>query len=115
MSPTVLKHGVFQAIADPTRRELLKLLVDKEEPIVSISEHFPISRTAVNKHLAILLDAGLVSRQRIGRETRYKSHMGPLIEVKEWLAYYEQFWDNKLNSLTNYVENENRTEKGALK
>ena len=104
MSPTALKHDVFQAIADPTRRQLLRLLVDKEEPIVSISEHFPVSRTAINKHLAVLLDAGLVRSQKVGRETRYRSQLEPLIEVREWLAYYEQFWDSKLTVLKHYME-----------
>ncbi len=55
------KHDVFQAIADPTRSRLLRLLADKEMPIASITEYFPISRTAVNKHLHVLSDAGLVS------------------------------------------------------
>ncbi len=108
MSPTATKHDVFQAIADPTRRELLRMLVGKDEPIVSISGHFRISRTAINKHLAVLSDARLVSSQRVGRETRYTAHLEPLIEVKEWLYHYEQFWDNKLTALKGYLEHEDR-------
>src|ERR1700730_2804196 len=72
LSRLKLEHDVFQAIADPTRRRLLKLLADKEMPITAITECFPISRTAVNKHLHVLSDAGLVSIQKVGRETRYK-------------------------------------------
>lgn len=104
MAPTTIKRDVFRAIADPTRRELLRLLADKEEPIVSISEHFPISRTAINKHLAVLLDAGLVTNQKVGRETRYRSQLEPLTEVKEWLAYLEQFWGSKLVALRHLIE-----------
>jgi DNA-binding transcriptional ArsR family regulator len=57
LSRLKLEHDVFQAIADPSRRRLLKLLADKEKPIAAITECFPISRTAVNKHLHVLSDA----------------------------------------------------------
>ena len=106
MTPATLKHDVFQPIADPTRRELLRLLVDKDEPIVSLAEHFPITRTAINKHLAVLSEAGLVTSQKVGRETWYKSQLEPLTEVKEWLSYLEEFWSSKLSALKGYVEKE---------
>ena len=87
------KHDVFQAIADPTRRSLLKMLADKEMPIAAITDCFPISRTAVNKHLHVLSEAGLVSSQKVGRETRYKLQPEPLVELKNWLVFFEQYWD----------------------
>lgn len=98
------KHDVFQAIADPTRRELLSLLAEKEMPVTVISGHFPISRTAVSKHLHILEEAGLVSERKVGRETRYMLQPEPLLEIKRWLSYYEKFWDDKLAALKNFVE-----------
>ncbi|MFD0713446.1 ArsR/SmtB family transcription factor [Paenibacillus sp. GCM10027626] len=98
------KHDVFQAIADPTRRSLLKLLVDQELPVTVISSHYPISRTAVSKHLRVLAEAGLVKERKIGRETRYRLDTEPLRELKRWLAFYEQFWENKLTALKHYVE-----------
>ncbi|HYE82779.1 MAG TPA: metalloregulator ArsR/SmtB family transcription factor [Clostridia bacterium] len=98
------KHDVFQAIADPTRRELLSLLAEKELPVMEITGHFTMSRTAVSKHLRILKEAGLVSERKTGRETRYKLQPEPLIELKRWLSYYERFWDNKLAALKNFVE-----------
>lgn len=101
------KHDVFQAIADPTRRSLLKLLADKELPITTITKTFPISRTGVNKHLHVLSDAGLVSSQKVGRETRYKLQPEPLVELKEWLAFFEQYWDDKLSALKKFVETDN--------
>lgn len=100
------KHDVFQAIADPTRRSLLKLLVDKEMPIASITEYFPISRTAVNKHLHVLADAGLVSSRKVGRETRYNLQPESLVELKQWLSFFEQYWANKLFELKAYVESD---------
>jgi DNA-binding transcriptional ArsR family regulator len=101
------RHDVFQAIADPTRRSLLKLLADNEMHISSITECFPISRTAINKHLHVLSDAGLVSSQKVGRETRYKLQPEPLVELKQWLSFFEQYWENKLFALKEYVEADN--------
>jgi DNA-binding transcriptional ArsR family regulator len=104
MEASALKHDVFQAIADPTRRQMLGLLVGSELSIAAITERFSISRTAITKHLQVLSDAGLVSKQRVGRESHYVLQPEPLLEVKQWLAFYEQFWDNKLAMLKNYVE-----------
>lgn len=98
------KHDVFQAIADPTRRKLLQLLADQELPVTVISGHFPMSRTAVSKHLRILAEAGLVKDRKIGREVRYRLDPDPLLELKRWLAYYDRYWDNKLSMLQHYVE-----------
>jgi DNA-binding transcriptional ArsR family regulator len=102
-----LEHDVFQAIADPTRRSLLILLADNEMPIVAITECFPMSRTAVNKHLHVLTDAGLVTSQKVGRETRYKLQPEPLVELKQWLSFFEQYWENKLSALKEFVETTN--------
>lgn len=98
------KHDVFQAIADPTRRTLLRLLANEEMPVTMISSHFSISRTAVSKHLRVLSDAGLVREQKVGRERRYRLQPEPLLEVKQWLSFYERFWDNKIAALKHFVE-----------
>lgn len=105
VNPT--KQDVFQAISDPTRRSLLKLLAEKELSITDIVEFYPISRTAINKHLHILFNAGLVRRQKVGRETRYKLTSEPLIELKDWLSFFEQYWDKNLLALKEYVEKNN--------
>ncbi len=104
MGATSLKHDVFQAIADPTRRKMLRLLVDQEMPLNVITGHFPISRTAVSKHLHILSDAGLVRERKVGRETRYRFQPEPLREVKRWLSFYERFWHDKMSALKDLVE-----------
>lgn len=103
-------HDVFQAIADPTRRSLLKLLANKEMSIASITECYPISRTAVNKHLQVLFDAQLVSSQKVGRETRYTLQPEPLLELQDWLTFFEQYWVNKLSALKEYVEADHNDE-----
>ncbi|OIU68746.1 ArsR/SmtB family transcription factor [Rossellomorea aquimaris] len=98
------KHDVFQAIADPTRREMLRLLSEKDRPISDITSHFSISRTAVTKHLGILTEADLVSGKKVGREKIYSLHPQPLAELRDWLSYYERFWNNKLSLLKHLVE-----------
>jgi DNA-binding transcriptional ArsR family regulator len=99
------KHDVFQAIADPTRRAVLRLLAEKELPISEIASHFPVSRTAIAKHLRILTEAELVSGRKVGREKIYRLHPEPLTQLKHWLAFYEKFWENKLSILKHVVEN----------
>jgi len=87
---------VFQAVSDPTRRSLLVLLADREMAIAGMAKRFPLSRTAVNKHLRVLSAAGLVTSRRAGRETRYRLRPEPLAELKEWLAFFDRYWDVKL-------------------
>ncbi|MGO4886359.1 ArsR/SmtB family transcription factor [Anaerobacillus sp. MEB173] len=106
MMSAAQKHDVFQAISDPNRRKILRMLADQELPVTMISSHFPISRTAVSKHLHILSEAKLVTAKKVGRENRYKLQPEALLELKEWLSFYEQFWDNKLAMLKHVVENE---------
>ncbi|WP_409290812.1 ArsR/SmtB family transcription factor [Peribacillus sp. SCS-37] len=101
---TSAAHDVFRAVADPVRRRMLKLLSDKEMPIAAISDCFPISRTGVKKHLIYLSDAGLVRRRKVGREMRYTLNAGPLAEIKDWVSFFEEYWDDRLAALKDYVE-----------
>ena len=90
---------VFGAISHPARRRMLDLLVEADRSVNTLAGHFQMSRPAVSQHLRILLDAGLVTEQRFGRERRY--HLVPerLGPVREWIAHYEQFWDDRLQRL----------------
>ncbi|MFY0804889.1 ArsR/SmtB family transcription factor [Peribacillus frigoritolerans] len=99
------KHDVFQAIADPTRRKVLQLLAEGDLPISEITSHFTMSRTAIAKHLHILSEAELVSGRKVGREKRFRLQPEPLAELKQWLSFYDQFWDNKLSILKHVIEN----------
>lgn len=101
------QHDVFQAISDATRRDLLKLLAQTDEmSIAAITERFPITRTAVNKHLQVLSEAGLVTSLRVGRETRYKITPDPLTELQQWLSFFELYWEKKLSNLTAILESD---------
>ncbi|MGM0854877.1 MAG: ArsR/SmtB family transcription factor [Bacillota bacterium] len=101
---SAVKHDVFQAIADPTRREVLRLLSEKEMPISALTSHFPMSRTAIAKHLTILSEAELVKGEKVGREKIYHLQPEPLAKLQDWLSYYERFWTNKLSKLRHIVE-----------
>lgn len=90
------KHDVFHAIANPTRRQMLQLLADNKLSIAAIAKSFPISRTAVNKHLRVLSEARLGSCRKTGRETRYRLEPEPLVELKTWLSFFEGYWMNGL-------------------
>ncbi|OWR29972.1 transcriptional regulator [Saccharibacillus sp. O23] len=103
------EHDIFQAIADPSRRAMLKLLAEGELPIAAIAERFPISRTAVNKHLHVLANAGLVDSRRVGRQTRYRLRVEPLKQIGDWLSFFEGYWDDKLSALREWVEEEERS------
>lgn len=105
MANPAQKYDVFQAIADPTRREVLRLLSKEELPISEISKQFPMSRTAVAKHLQILAEAKLISGKKVGREKRYRLQPESFSELHEWLSYFDQFWNNKLSVLKYIAEN----------
>lgn len=109
------KYDVFQAIADPTRRAVLHLLTKEELPISKITAHFPISRTAIAKHLHILSEAKLISGRKEGREKIYHLQPEPLEELQQWLSYYNQFWNNKLSMLKHVVENNGESETRIIK
>lgn len=105
MNNTDQRHDVFVAIADPTRRKLIRLLADTEElPLHELTPHFQMGRTAVSKHLSILKEADLVINRKIGRETRYRLNAAPLQEVKDWLTFYEKFWNERALLLKNILE-----------
>ena len=90
---------VFVAIGHPARRRMLDLLIETERSVNSLAGHFQMSRPAVSQHLRILLDAGLVTEQRHGRERHYRLVPARLAPVRDWIAHYERFWDEHLQWL----------------
>ncbi|MFJ3389385.1 MULTISPECIES: ArsR/SmtB family transcription factor [unclassified Lysinibacillus] len=107
MSEKNQDRDVYAAIADPTRRQLIRLLADAEElPLHELTSQFQMGRTAVSKHLAILKDADLVIARRVGRETRYRLNAKPLQEIQDWVSYYEGFWKERMARLNLLLEEE---------
>lgn len=90
---------MFHAISHRARRQMLDLLTDTRRPVGDIAAHFKMSRPAVSQHLRILLDAGLLNEERHGRERRYQVVPERLGPVRDWIAQYERFWDDRLQRL----------------
>ncbi|PYI55543.1 ArsR/SmtB family transcription factor [Paenibacillus flagellatus] len=107
MSENNQLRDVFDAIADPTRRRLIRLLAEKDEiPLHELTVQFPMGRTAVSKHLTILKEAGLVLDRKVGRETRFRLNAAPLREIQDWVAFYSKFWSVNLMRLNQFLEEE---------
>lgn len=98
------RNAVFRALADPTRREILKVLRDGQKTVGEIAGNFPVSRPAISKHLRSLRSAGLVATRRDGRTSSCRLNGRPLRAVDEWLRDYEPFWKETMQSLKSYVE-----------
>ncbi len=97
------EQDVFGAIAHPARRRMLDLLLEADRSVNTIAGHFQMSRPAVSQHLHVLLDAGLVTEQRHGRERRYHLIPERLGPVRDWIAHYERFWDDHLQRLQDHL------------
>jgi DNA-binding transcriptional ArsR family regulator len=97
-------HDVFAAIGDTTRRRLLDLLAKGDMTAGQIAAPFAISRPAVSQHLRILLEAGLVSVRREGREQIYSLCATPIREVYDWAEHYQQFWTDRLSALGKHLD-----------
>ncbi len=97
------KPDVFAAISHRARRQMLDLLTGAERPVGDIAARFEMSRPAVSQHLRVLLDAGLITERRHGRERRYRLVPERLGPVRDWIAHYERFWDDHLQSLQEHL------------
>jgi DNA-binding transcriptional ArsR family regulator len=96
---------VLAALADPTRRQLLDVLVDVgRASATSLAAHLPVTRQAVVKHLHVLENADLVVRLRVGREVLFSADTGPLDASARWLAELSSAWDNRLAALKQRAE-----------
>lgn len=97
-------QGVFRALADPTRRDILMYLSQEELTIAEVSERFDITRGAVKKHLTILQEGELISVHKRGRESVNRLEPDALRTATDWLNYFSQFWDNKLHDLSHAID-----------
>ena len=96
---------VFQVVADPSRRQILRLLLKDSLTINSLAEHFDMSRPAVSKHIKILHGAGFISIQDIGRERHCILKQEGFEKLQEWINYFDKFWLSKLEKLKSLLDN----------
>lgn len=100
-----MRRDVFQAIADPTRRDIIQLLSRQSLNLNTVAGHFDISRPAISKHIRILMECGIVTVRQEGRERYCSADVKKLKEVDKWLDHYRKFWNRKLDALGKHLEN----------
>jgi DNA-binding transcriptional ArsR family regulator len=98
----------FQVIADPSRREMLRLLSKESLNINRLAENFDMSRPAVSKHIKILSAAGFISIEDIGRERYCMLKQDGFNELQEWIDYFDKFWGSKLKKLETLLSNKSK-------
>jgi len=98
-----MRRDVFQAIADPTRREIIQLISHKSLNLNAVADNFPVSRPAISKHIKILTECGLITIAQHGRERYCEANLGKLREIATWVEQYSNFWNNKLNALEEFL------------
>jgi DNA-binding transcriptional ArsR family regulator len=101
-----MNDAVFVALADPTRRQLLERLAMGPTTATGIAVSFPVTRQALVKHLGALENAGMVAKERHGREVHYRLEIAPLGEASAWLTTLSARWEQRLLRLKRYVEEE---------
>ncbi len=96
---------IFQAIAAPIRRELIESLArNGDQSLSTLADSYSISRQAVTRHIQVLAQSGVVLVHKIGREQICQLDAAALKEVQQWVSFYEQFWDDKLDTLGGYLK-----------
>ncbi len=103
--------AVIQAIAEPRRRDILGLVVEKELSASEIASHFDVTRPAVSQHLSVLLSAGLVTLRREGTHRYYRARPEGLAELRDYL---NRFWKDQLSLLKELAEAEEQTKKEKM-
>ena len=99
-----MRRDVFQAIADPTRREIINLVAHQSLNLNAIAENFDVSRPAISQHIKILTECGLIVIKKQGRERYCEAKLQQLNEVSAWIERYRQFWAERYDALDDLLE-----------
>ena len=106
---------IFRALADATRRQMLRELEQGERSVGQLAEPFDISLAAASKHIKALEAAGLIRREVQGRVHLCRLEAGPLASAREWLDHYERFWTNRLNLLDRVLRDDDAPNPKSMK
>jgi DNA-binding transcriptional ArsR family regulator len=104
-------NAVFHALADPTRRAILRDVASGEKTVGEIAEPHPVSLAAVSKHLNVLDKAGLIYREKRGSFQLVRINALPMKEAERWLSYYEKFWNQRLDALEEFFTEKKKRSK----
>ena len=105
------RRDVFQAIADPTRREIINLVSHRPLNLNTIAENFDVSRQAISLHIKILVECGLIDIKKQGRERYCEAKLSQLKEASEWIEQYRNFWNSKLDALEIHLAKDSKKKK----
>ena len=94
---------VFAALADGTRRDIVRRAMDAQEGVAELADHYPMSFAAVQKHIAVLERAGLVTKQRIGRRKVVRTNVEGLRAAQRLLDRYEELWRGRIDRMTDLI------------
>ena len=103
--------ATFAALADPTRRAILRRLVSGPAPVSELAAPFRMSLPAVSKHLSVLQRAGLISRGRDAQRRPCTLTAAPLREVADWVVHYQRYWEQSFDRLDAYLQTLQKKEK----
>ena len=103
-APPVPLDMIFAALADPTRRAILTMLLEDDMAVTDVAEPFAMSQPAISKHLKVLEHAGLISRSRDAQRRPCKIELAPLKEVSDWVEVYRQLWEQRFDRLDDYLK-----------
>ena len=98
-----MRRDVYQAIADPVRREIIELLATQTLSVNEVADHFEISRQAISKQLKILDECGVVHINQKGRSRYYSVDPACLIPASLWIAKLEKQWEERIDSFETYI------------
>ena len=104
----LLVIGIFQLLAEPSRRQLLDALRHGERSVNELVDRTHMSQPSVSKQLRLLLDSGVVTLRHAGRQHLYTIHGQPLRAASEWLSYYERFWNEGLSRMDEVLKEQTR-------
>lgn len=99
---------VFRALADPTRRDILRILKSRDLTIGEVAQNFDITRAAVKKHLTVLSDGGLITVRTQGRERINSLNPKGIQPVLDWLGIFDEFWTDRLSALKAAIEKDSQ-------
>ena len=110
MEPSAEVDRVFGALADATRRDIVRRAIASEEGVAELAVHYPTSFAAVQKHIAVLERAGLVTKQRIGRRKVVRTHLEGLRAAQRLLDQYEGLWRGRIDRMTDLITDTKETD-----
>jgi DNA-binding transcriptional ArsR family regulator len=103
MDPNLNADHVFAALADATRRDIVRRALDGREGVAELAGHYPMSFAAVQKHVAVLERAGLVTKERTGRRKVVRTNVEALQVARGLLDQYEALWRSRVERMTNLI------------